>query len=38
MKYHYRGPSVMRGKSVERALQAEKLFVSDIDDRVRKVQ
>lgn len=27
----------MRGKAVERALIGEKLFPSDIDDRVRKV-
>jgi len=31
------GPTVMRGKAVERALAGERLFVSDIDDRVRKI-
>ncbi|KAJ3796785.1 glycoside hydrolase family 3 protein [Lentinula aff. detonsa] len=31
------GPTVMRGKAVERSLAAQKLFVSDIDDRARKV-
>ncbi|KAJ3776727.1 glycoside hydrolase family 3 protein [Lentinula raphanica] len=31
------GPTVMRGKAVERSLAAQKLFVSDIDDRSRKV-
>ncbi|KIK67754.1 glycoside hydrolase family 3 protein [Collybiopsis luxurians FD-317 M1] len=31
------GPSVMRGKAVERCLAAQKLFPSDIDDRARKV-
>ncbi|EIW82269.1 glycoside hydrolase family 3 protein [Coniophora puteana RWD-64-598 SS2] len=29
-------PTVMRGKAVERALAGEQVFVSDIDDRVRK--
>lgn len=33
----FRGPSVMRGKAVERCLSAEKLFPSDIDNRARKV-
>ncbi|KAJ6539657.1 glycoside hydrolase family 3 protein [Mycena capillaripes] len=31
------GPTIMRGKAVERSLTAEKLFPSDIDDRVRKI-
>ncbi|KAF8663458.1 hypothetical protein AX16_001028 [Volvariella volvacea WC 439] len=31
------GPSVMRGKALERALIAEKVFPSDIDARVEKV-
>lgn len=31
------GPSVMRGKAVERALISEKLLPSDIDECVRKV-
>ncbi|ETW83697.1 glycoside hydrolase family 3 protein [Heterobasidion irregulare TC 32-1] len=31
------GPTVMRGKAVERALVGGKLFPSDIDDRVRKI-
>ncbi|KAJ7752775.1 glycoside hydrolase family 3 protein [Mycena maculata] len=31
------GPTVMRGKAVERCLIAGKLFSSDIDDRVRKI-
>ncbi|KAJ4479221.1 glycoside hydrolase family 3 protein [Lentinula aciculospora] len=31
------GPTVMRGKAVERSLAAQKLFISDIDDRARKV-
>ncbi|KAJ7241955.1 glycoside hydrolase family 3 protein [Mycena haematopus] len=31
------GPTVMRGRAVERALMAEKLFPSDIDARVRKI-
>ncbi|KAJ7580808.1 glycoside hydrolase family 3 protein [Mycena floridula] len=31
------GPSVMRGKAIERYLTAEKLFPSDIDDRLRKI-
>ncbi|KAI0061708.1 glycoside hydrolase family 3 protein [Artomyces pyxidatus] len=31
------GPTVMRGKAVERALAGEKLFPSDIDERVRKI-
>ncbi|KAJ6515569.1 glycoside hydrolase family 3 protein [Mycena sanguinolenta] len=31
------GPSVMRGKAVERALMCGKLFPSDIDARVRKI-
>ncbi|RDB19825.1 putative beta-glucosidase I [Hypsizygus marmoreus] len=31
------GPTVMRGKAVERSLIAEKLFPSDIDARVRKI-
>ncbi|KAJ7180401.1 glycoside hydrolase family 3 protein [Mycena crocata] len=31
------GPSVMRGKAVERCLIAQKLFPSDIDARVRKI-
>ncbi|KAF8897793.1 glycoside hydrolase family 3 protein [Infundibulicybe gibba] len=31
------GPTVMRGKALERALVSEKLFLSDINDRVRKV-
>jgi beta-glucosidase len=34
---HYSGPTVMRGNAVMRALAAQKLFPSDIDDRVRKV-
>ncbi|KAJ7498628.1 glycoside hydrolase family 3 protein [Mycena latifolia] len=32
------GPTVMRGRAVERCLVAEKLFPSDIDARVRKVE
>ncbi|KDQ29545.1 glycoside hydrolase family 3 protein [Pleurotus ostreatus PC15] len=31
------GPTVMRGKAVERLMIAEKLFTSDIDERVRKI-
>ncbi|KAJ7498630.1 glycoside hydrolase family 3 protein [Mycena latifolia] len=31
------GPTVMRGRAVERCLVAEKLFQSDIDARVRKI-
>ncbi|KAF8213871.1 glycoside hydrolase family 3 protein [Mycena galopus ATCC 62051] len=31
------GPSVMRGRAVERALMSGKLFPSDIDARVRKI-
>ncbi|KAG2013345.1 cellulose-binding beta-glucosidase [Coprinopsis cinerea AmutBmut pab1-1] len=31
------GPTVMRGKAVERALTAEKLFISDIDARVKQI-
>ncbi|KAJ7094493.1 glycoside hydrolase family 3 protein [Mycena belliarum] len=31
------GPTVMRGKAVERCLVSEKLFPSDIDARVRKI-
>ncbi|KAF9448233.1 glycoside hydrolase family 3 protein [Macrolepiota fuliginosa MF-IS2] len=31
------GPSVMRGRALERALAAEKVFVRDLDVRVRKV-
>ncbi|EGO27630.1 glycoside hydrolase family 3 protein [Serpula lacrymans var. lacrymans S7.9] len=31
------GPTVMRGKAVERALAGEKLFLSDVDNRVRKI-
>jgi beta-glucosidase len=31
------GPSVMRGKALERALISEKLFPSDIDECVRKI-
>ncbi|KAI3616685.1 beta-glucosidase [Moniliophthora roreri] len=31
------GPTVMRGNAVMRALAAQKLFPSDIDDRVRKI-
>ncbi|TFK55623.1 glycoside hydrolase family 3 protein [Heliocybe sulcata] len=31
------GPAYMRGKAVERALIGQKLFPSDIDDRVRKI-
>ncbi|KAJ6538518.1 glycoside hydrolase family 3 protein [Mycena vulgaris] len=31
------GPTVMRGKAVERSLISQKLFPSDIDDRVRKI-
>jgi len=31
------GPSVVRGKAIERAMTAGKLFVSDLDERVRKV-
>ncbi|KZT24579.1 glycoside hydrolase family 3 protein [Neolentinus lepideus HHB14362 ss-1] len=31
------GPAYMRGKAVERALVGQKLFPSDIDDRVRKI-
>ncbi|KAK7470377.1 hypothetical protein VKT23_001804 [Stygiomarasmius scandens] len=31
------GPTVMRGRAVERALIAQKLFPSDIDARVRKI-
>lgn len=32
-----RGPTVMRGKAIDRALIAQKLFPEDIDARVRKV-
>ncbi|KAH7916249.1 glycoside hydrolase family 3 protein [Hygrophoropsis aurantiaca] len=31
------GPTVMRGKAVERAIAGEKIFVSTIDERVRKI-
>ncbi|KAJ7639107.1 glycoside hydrolase family 3 protein [Roridomyces roridus] len=31
------GPTVMRGKAVERSLISQKLFPSDIDERVRKI-
>ncbi|KAH7877108.1 glycoside hydrolase family 3 protein [Lentinula edodes] len=31
------GPTVMRGKAVERSLAAQKLFISDVDERARKV-
>ncbi|EFI27751.1 beta-glucosidase [Coprinopsis cinerea okayama7 len=31
------GPTVMRGKAIERALTAEKLFISDIDARVKQI-
>ncbi|KAI0057601.1 glycoside hydrolase family 3 protein [Artomyces pyxidatus] len=31
------GPTVMRGKAVERALAGEKLLPSDIDERARKI-
>ncbi|KAG9218808.1 hypothetical protein CCMSSC00406_0001078 [Pleurotus cornucopiae] len=31
------GPTVMRGKAVERLMIAEKLFTSDIDERVGKI-
>lgn len=33
----FRGPTVMRGKAIDRALIAQKLFAEDIDARVRKV-
>jgi hypothetical protein len=31
------GPPVMRGSTVNRCLQAGKLFVEDIDERLRNV-
>lgn len=36
-KLFHSGPTVMRGKAVERALIGEKIFPKDVDDRVRKV-
>jgi len=32
------GPTVMRGNAVERVLAGQKIFSSDIDNRVRKVK